>query len=332
MGMVLWAVPAAHGPAYGGWTVRAGGSGAPAAAPGAGRQSAAPHPAVARIIVPERGGTSYGSGTLVDVDGDYGLVVTNWHVVRGAAGVVRVVFSDGFRSAAKVVRADREWDLAALAIWKPNSVPVDLATEPPRPGEWLTIAGYGAGPYRAVSGRCTQYVAPGMHSPFEMVELAATAREGDSGGPIFNSRGELAGVLFGEGHGRTSGSYCGRVRRFLSAVIPAAQDTDVPAIASVPEQEPSRPSVPRYEHPGTQAERLSPTGDAAPEPFDRPVQVRNEAGSQPATRGAVEAAHPHWTRWAGDTPLEQIKTALAAVGALALAAHALRRLTGARSR
>ena len=48
-----------------------------------------------------------------------------------------------------------------------------------------------------------------------MVEVAVSARQGDSGGPIFNSRGELAGVLFGEGHGRTSGSYCGRVRWFL---------------------------------------------------------------------------------------------------------------------
>ena len=43
-----------------------------------------------------------------------------------------------------------------------------------------------------------------------MVELAAPARNGDSGGPILNSRGELAGVLFGSAFGRTTGSYCGR--------------------------------------------------------------------------------------------------------------------------
>ena len=46
--------------------------------------------------------------------------------------------------------------------------------------------------------------------PVEMVELSAAARKGDSGGPILNSRGELAGVLFGAGFGRTTGSYCGR--------------------------------------------------------------------------------------------------------------------------
>ena len=51
-----------------------------------------------------------------------------------------------------------------------------------------------------------------------MVELSAPARNGDSGGPILNSRGELAGVLFGTAFGRTTGSYCGRVRGFLATV------------------------------------------------------------------------------------------------------------------
>jgi len=53
-----------------------------------------------------------------------------------------------------------------------------------------------------------------------MVELAAEARQGDSGGPILNQRGELAGVLFGSGPGYTSGSYGGRVLKFLSSVVP----------------------------------------------------------------------------------------------------------------
>src|SRR5262245_59777266 len=40
------------------------------------------HPAVARIIVPEGHATAYGSGTLVGVHENHGLVVTNWHVVQ----------------------------------------------------------------------------------------------------------------------------------------------------------------------------------------------------------------------------------------------------------
>lgn len=77
------------------------------------------------------------------------------------------------------------------------------------------IAGYGQGDYRISYGPCTQYLSPSPGLPAELVELRAIARQGDSGGPIFNARGELAGVLFGSGFGETMGAYCGRVRSFL---------------------------------------------------------------------------------------------------------------------
>jgi hypothetical protein len=136
---------------------------------------------------------------------------------------------------------DRDWDLAAVAVWRPNVAPVPIANDAARPGDMLTIAGYGSGNFRAQSGRCTQYLSPGPGLPFEMVEVHAAARHGDSGGPILNSRGELAGVLFGEGGGETSGSYCGRVRMFLSSlggigVPPMPQNTLVAAAG--------RPSLP----------------------------------------------------------------------------------------
>lgn len=177
-----------------------------------------PHPAVVRIIAPSGNSLSLGSGALVAVAGQHGLVVTNWHVVRDATGIIQVAFPDGFRSPALVLKTDAEWDLAALAIWRPRVEPIPLAAQAPRPGEPLTIAGYGSGVYREVTGRCTQYVAPGVNQPFEMVELSARARQGDSGGPILNARGELAGVLFGASFRETTGSYCGRVRQFLASV------------------------------------------------------------------------------------------------------------------
>ena len=180
------------------------------------------HPAVARVSAPGRDTISFGSATLVAVNENHGLVITNWHVVSEAIGPVIITFPDGFRSTGTVQKVDKEWDLAAVAIWRPTATPVKLAAQAPQPGELLTIAGYGSGSYRSVTGRCTQYVAPNQTFPFEMVELAAAARQGDSGGPIFNERGELAGVLFGTGQGRTAGSYCGRVRWFLDDVIAAS--------------------------------------------------------------------------------------------------------------
>ncbi|WP_425614861.1 trypsin-like peptidase domain-containing protein [Anatilimnocola sp. NA78] len=223
--------PAAHAQ---GWLPILGGSGA-AAAPN--REplghliSRTPHPSVARVVVQEKTGVSFGSGSLVDVRGEYGLLVTNWHVVRDSSGPIYVFFADGFQTPATIVKSDRDWDLAALSIRKPPTAqPLTLSTTAPQPGEWLCIAGYGSGDYRAAAGRCTQYVSPSTNLPYEMVELAAEARQGDSGGPIFNEKGEIAGVLFGSGKGSTSGSYAPRVASFLQGVVPVGP----PSLAGAP--------------------------------------------------------------------------------------------------
>jgi len=189
----------------------------PAAAP-----QQAPHPAVARIIAQDRDSMSLGSGTLIYVTEKHGLVLTNWHVVRDAVGPIEVVFPDGFRSGATVVKVDATWDLAALGIWRPSVEPVPLANSAPLAGEPLTIAGYGAGNYRAVTGRRGNHlVSPAANQPPEMLEIVgAEARQGDSGGPIFNQQGQLAGVLFGAARGQTIGSYCERVHTFLVDVTP----------------------------------------------------------------------------------------------------------------
>jgi len=312
------------------------------------------HPAVVRVIAPEHGGTSLGSGALVEVTKTHGLVVTNWHVVRDAAGPVAVVFPDGFRSAATVMKTDRDWDLAALAVWRPSVRPITLATEAPQPGEVLAIAGYGRGRYRAAAGRCTQYVSPGNNLPFEMVELSTTARNGDSGGPILNSRGELAGVLFGAAFGRTTGSYCGRVRWFLEE--PLAMLHQMPSPTTMPSQptmiaqrggpEPQSELRQQYEPP-PQFERQPVAASIAartthPRMSQNPV-ARGESmpareiaelpavGRRESHRKEISAA----TRMSRTTPpsvpgrLEQIKTILAAIGVFAVVFHGLRWLGAA---
>ncbi len=183
-------------------------------------QSAEPHPAVVRVVVSEGEATSFGSGTLVDVREQFGLVITNWHVVRDAKGPIEVIFPNGMTSKARALKVDQDWDLAALVIWRPQVKPVKIASAAPRPGDRLTICGYGPGIYRSATGRCTQYYSPDVNLPQQMVELDVEARQGDSGGPIFNDRGELAGVLFGAGQGTTLGSFGGRVESFLATLAP----------------------------------------------------------------------------------------------------------------
>lgn len=177
-----------------------------------------PHPSVARIVAPDEGGVSLGSGVLVDANQSQGLVLTNWHVIRDTRSAVLVQFPDGFQSAGTVIRHDEAWDLAALVIWKPPVAPIQIADRPPQIGEQLTIAGFGRGAYRAQTGPCTVYLSPGTGYAKEFVELQATARQGDSGGPILDANGRLAGVLFGQNEGRTIGSCSTRLRAFLASV------------------------------------------------------------------------------------------------------------------
>jgi len=192
------------------------------------------HPAVVRIDVEGGGNVVYhGTGTLIGVSKEHGLVVTNWHVIRDAVGEVRVRFPDGLVAKATVLKTDKTWDLAALCTARPRVRPVGLSQDVPKIGDALTIAGYGNGSYRQASGRLLQYCAPGMTEPAEILELTAAARQGDSGGPIFAQDGTLAGVLFGSISGTTNGSHVERVRQFLESVL-AAEPYDDDEVHSRP--------------------------------------------------------------------------------------------------
>ena len=326
-----------------------------------------PHPAVVRVIAAEQDGALLGTGALVFIDEAHGLVVTNWHVVRDATGPITVVFPDGFRSGALLLKADRDWDLAALAIQRPRVQPLPLATEAPRPGEPLSIAGYGPeGAYRAVMGRCVKYHTPGGNLPHEILEVDVEARRGDSGGPICNSRGEIAGILFGAAGnmwsgGYTMGSYCGRVRLFLAAAYvdfqrlpgnttmvaqaPAPQPPPTTGLASLPP-----PPAENYSGAGPPRQVLPETVifPAEPSSLSRSVATTGPFGGSQSTGGKVALNRPSPP---GSVPLpssspvaqvspatavpqtelvprrtDQIKTVLAVIGIIAILFHGLRLL------
>ena len=266
-----------------------------------------PLPAVCRITVPERDGVSYGSGTLIDARDKFGLVVTNWHVVRDATGPITVEFSDGHKSPAEVIRTDANWDLAALSILRPKAEPLTITPHAPQIGEWLSIAGYGGGQYRAATGFVRAYNSPSIDLPQEFIELSAEARHGDSGGPILNERGEVCGVLFGSAPGYTCGAYGGRVRQFLATVIPGGEpgsDT-APAVAIKPPDPaaaiaqaqigPPRNFVPVQSQPPPQATALHESPPAAA-PYVASSPDKDEAGGLTSAQGPP-AKDPPIQQW-----------------------------------
>ncbi len=296
-----------------------------------------PHPAVARIIVPEQGATAYGSGTLIDVRENFGLVITNWHVVRDATGSIEVVFPDGFTSKGRALKVDSDWDLAALVIWRPSIEPVSIASAAPQPGEQLTICGYGQGNYRCATGRCTQYYAPRLDFPRHMVELDVEARQGDSGGPIFNRQGELAGVLFGAGQGTTLGSFGGRVEAFLATLAPDIGRAEEALVAEENSREPARQVATLPGRLGVE----EPCEIAMAEPVgDEGNHWPSESGSSDPSTSHLLQASSEWQAASSERQsssewkavavtgrgnlFEQMKTVLAAVGLLAIVVQVLR--------
>ena len=296
-------------------------------------QGMQPHPSVVRVIAQGPASESRGSGTLIGVDEQHGYVLTNCHVVESATGTVVVQFPDGFESAATIIKQDALWDLALLAIWRPDAIPMPLSPTEPQPSESLIIAGYGQGSFRAARGVFADNAAPNSQSPFDMFEVSVPARQGDSGGPIVNERGELAGVLFGTGQGRTTGTKIGRVRRFLdeafqphtggmsgSYVTASREAGKSEAAYRVEQTTDDRPvTFPAEER----FVRRRPAGDSVAEALAN-VPMATEADYGYDT-GYQQRGSTGFTDALGSTPLGTVEMFLGVVGIFAVVLHLLPR-------
>jgi serine protease Do len=140
------------------------------------------------------GGAASGSGFLIDSSG---VVVTNNHVIDGADSF-EIIFADGRTLPAQLVGRDAETDLAVLRI--PGAT--RLASVPwgnsdgVRVGDWAIAIGspFGLGNSLSVgviSGRNRDLQA-GRYDEF--LQTDAAINRGNSGGPLFNARGEVIGV------------------------------------------------------------------------------------------------------------------------------------------
>lgn len=168
---------------------------------------------------------SRGSGTVVE-RGEHGrgLVLTANHVVRDAnQGQVR--FTSGWgESPFRVLARDDVWDLALLDVRVPEGYTVARVAADdgwPRAGEALEICGYGPhGVFLCQSGRAAGYCRAGRADRDQMLAVRpARARPGDSGGPIFNQRGEVVAVLWGSCEGETIGTCCLRIGPLLRRLL-----------------------------------------------------------------------------------------------------------------
>ena len=158
-----------------------------------------------------------GTGTLVCVGSDYGAVITCAHLFRDGSGRVTAIFPGGTYTG-KLAAKDVAGDLAIVRLDKRPEIPVcKIATDYPRQGERVTFGGYGqSGQYREMTGTINGYRET-SGGRAQTLEMRGAARQGDSGGPIFNARRELVAVLWGTDGSRVVGSYNGRICEFTAS-------------------------------------------------------------------------------------------------------------------
>ncbi|HXD43258.1 MAG TPA: DegQ family serine endoprotease [Ramlibacter sp.] len=140
--------------------------------------------------VPVRG---MGSGFILSPDG---IVLTNAHVVKDA-NEVTVKLTDRREFRAKVLGSDSKTDVAVLKIEAKNLPVVTLGnTKDLRVGEWVLAIGSPFGFENTVTAGVVS--AKGRTLPDDsavpFIQTDVAVNPGNSGGPLFNARGEVVGV------------------------------------------------------------------------------------------------------------------------------------------
>ncbi len=133
-----------------------------------------------------------GSGFVISADG---YIVTNNHVVENATKVT-VVFDDGTEQVAEIVGTDERTDLAVVKIDGTDLPFVNFESEASRVGDWVVAVGNPFG----LGGTVTVGVISGSgrniggNNYGDFLQIDAAVNTGNSGGPAFNTKGEVVGV------------------------------------------------------------------------------------------------------------------------------------------
>ncbi len=141
----------------------------------------------------ERKASSLGSGFIIKEDG---TVITNNHVIAGADDILVKVNSKEYK--AKVIGADPYMDIAVLKMQTSDKFsPVNFGdSDKARVGDWVVAIGNPFG----LGGTVTSGIVSarnrdiGMTRYDDFIQTDASINQGNSGGPLFNLKGEVVGI------------------------------------------------------------------------------------------------------------------------------------------
>ena len=148
-----------------------------------------------RQMPEELKGTSLGSGFVIN---DEGYVLTNNHVVKDATDI-KVRLSDGREFEAKIVGRDASTDVALIKLQKVEGKLPTVAlgdSDALDQGDFVLAIGSPLGfresvTFGIISAKDRQLTG----SPFDdFLQTDAAINQGNSGGPLFNMKGEVVGI------------------------------------------------------------------------------------------------------------------------------------------
>ena len=141
----------------------------------------------------ERKASSLGSGFIIDTKG---TVITNNHVISGADDILVRVEDKEYK--AKVIGADPYMDIAVLKMeTKDQFKPVSFGdSDKARVGDWAVAIGNPFG----LGGTVTAGIISARNRDINLtryddfIQTDASINQGNSGGPLFNLKGEVIGI------------------------------------------------------------------------------------------------------------------------------------------
>ena len=141
----------------------------------------------------ERKASSLGSGFIISKEW---IIITNNHVIQDAEDILVKVNSKEYK--AKVIGSDRYSDIAVLKIESTDTfVPVNFGdSDKARVGDWVVAIGNPFG----LGGTVTSGIISARNRDINLtryddfIQTDASINQGNSGGPLFNLKGEVIGI------------------------------------------------------------------------------------------------------------------------------------------
>ena len=137
-----------------------------------------------------------GSGFFITKDG---YILTNYHVIEGA-NTVKVTTYDGTTYNAAVIGGDKDYDIAVIKVEGTGFQPVVIGKSGSvQIGETVAAVGNPLGELTFSMSQgivsCVNRAINVDGKPFNMIQVDCSINPGNSGGPLFNSYGEVIGIV-----------------------------------------------------------------------------------------------------------------------------------------